>query len=174
MSPSLHSYGCRPCPHIAGGAVFFFCIRSMCLMNFSEFRKFVSISGKKVWNCKVNYSRDNLFTCGKDKRFSKFVQNMIHLWSTYSRRLTTDPNVLCTWLAPYEHVNLMFNTTSTRTLHNKLCIPKRKSVKNLSLFLHQCKFTMPRPRVHSVSQWWSQYLKRDGCTAWSNHSIASF
>ena len=36
------------------------------------------------------------------------------------------------------------------------CVPKVKIVKNPLLFLHQCTFTMHRPRVYSVNQWWSQ------------------
>ena len=33
---------------------------------------------------------------------------------------------------------------------------------------------MYRPRVHSISQWWSICTIGDGCTSWSIHGIASY
>ena len=53
-------------------------------------------------------------------------------------------------------------------------IPKMQIVKNMSLFLHQCTFTMHRPRVHSTSQWGSQCIRGDGCTSWSTQNIVRF
>ena len=41
-------------------------------------------------------------------------------------------------------------------------IPKMKSVKNSLLVLLHCAFTMYRPRVHSINQWWSLCIKGDG------------
>ena len=43
-------------------------------------------------------------------------------------------------------------------------IAKVKIVKNPSLFLYQCTFTMLKPRVHNVSQWQSKSI----------HNIVSF
>ena len=54
------------------------------------------------------------------------------------------------------------------------CVPKVKIVKNPLLFLHQCTFTMHRPRVYSANQWWSQQQRQRGCTSWAIHCIASF
>ena len=50
------------------------------------------------------------------------------------------------------------------------------SILNANLFSRwrQLKsFTMYRPRVHSVSQWWKQHIKRDDCISWPTHSITS-
>ena len=68
------------------------------------------------------------------------------------------------------------STTSNNTLPvaKAVNIPKMKIVKNPSLFQQQCTFTIYRPRVYNLSQWWSQHKKESGCTSWSIHSIASF
>ena len=49
-------------------------------------------------------------------------------------------------------------------------ITKLKIVKNPLLFLHQCTFTMHRPRV-PISQWGSKCIKGDGCTSLSTELL---
>ena len=53
----------------------------------------------------------------------------------------------------------MYFIINFEIISGKIRIQKLKIVKNPSLFLHQCTFTMHRPRVHSISQWRNQHLR---------------
>ena len=61
-------------------------------------------------------------------------------------------------LSHYDNVNVKWSHYEFSVV--LMCIPKVKIVKNLSLFLHQCTFTMHRPRVHSKSQWRRQHERQ--------------
>ena len=60
----------------------------------------------------------------------------------------------------------------------QLYIPKMKIKMKLKIHRHICVsaiFTMHRPRVHSLNQWWNQYVKsRMAAPPGTIHSIASY
>ena len=102
-------------------------------------------------NCDKNYQYLCFYGC---------VGNHVH-WENYDRSVYS-LSILN---------NLLFEILfSPWFLHRT---PKVKWIRNPSLFLQQCAFTMHRPSVHSITQWWSHHTKEDGCTSWSIHSIAS-
>ena len=53
-------------------------------------------------------------------------------------------------------------------------LPKVKKVKNRSPYLHQCTFTMYRPRIHRTSQCWNKWIKGGVHASWANYSIVIF
>ena len=74
--------------------------------------------------------------------FTKKYENGDLQWKEYSSKFVS---------CKFSDIFLKFVTW------NQVRIPKMKIVKDLSLVLLHCTFTMYRQRVHSISQWWSQH-----------------